>query len=271
MTYIYEVLAKHHPALERDLALARITDEPAQYVKKTVIVSFLVAFALSLLLTPFLLLFAAELYWLAPFFGAMFVLLYFVFIASPRQSYKKAEELIDQELISAVRFLILETKIEPSLYFALVNTSRNFPVVGIYLDEVLKRVELGTTLEQALFYEAETIPSENLRNIFWQMTNSIQSGANVTVSLQRQLEEIIEGQKIKINNYGKELSALTLFYMFISIIIPTVGFAIVLAVLSVVGILLELPQLIGLWLFITIVQYFFLQIVLKKRPSVEAH
>jgi pilus assembly protein TadC len=271
MAYIFDVIAQKHVFLERDLALARIDQEPREYVKKTVKVALFLAFALTIMLTPFILLFQGELYWLAPFFGAVFILCYFVFIASPRQSYKKAEELIDQELISAIRFLILETKIEPSLYFALVNTSRNFPVVGIYLDEVLKKVELGMTLEQALFEEAETIPSENLRNIFWQMTNSIQSGANVTKSLNRQLEEIIEGQKIKINNYGKELSALTLFYMFISIIIPTVGFAIVLAVLSVAGILLELPQLLGLWMFITLVQYFFLQIVLRKRPSVEAH
>jgi len=183
----------------------------------------------------------------------------------------KAEHLIETEIVSVVRFLILELKSEQSLYDGLKNASKNFPIVGIYLDEIVDKVKMGKTLEQALMEAVETCPSPHLRTLYWQLLNSLQTGADITTALRVQLGDIIESQKIMIEEYGRELNALSLFYMMLSIIIPTVGFTIVTAVLTFVGVPITIGMLIGVWALLTIIQYFFLMVAAKRRPAVEAY
>jgi hypothetical protein len=85
------------------------------------------------------------------------------------------------------------------------------------------------------------------------------------------LDDIVEEQKIKIEEYGRELNALSLFYMMVAIIIPTIGFTILLAVLTFVGLIISLPILLTTWMLLTLVQFFFLRFTANRRPSVEAH
>jgi flagellar protein FlaJ len=144
-------------------------------------------------------------------------------------------------------------------------------MVGIYLDEIVDKVKMGKTLEQAILEAVETCPSAHLRALYWQLLNSLQTGADITSALRVQLDDIVENQKILIEEYGRELNALSLFYMMLSIIIPTVGFTIVTAVLTFIGAPITLWMLIGIWAFLTVIQYFFLMITARRRPSVEAH
>ena len=207
----------------------------------------------------------------ALFFITFFVFTSYYFVNRPLFNTIKAQQHIESEIVSAVRFLKIELKSERSLYGALINTSENFPIIGIYLDEIIDAVKMGKTLEQALNEAVENCPSSYLRNLYWQLLNSLQTGADITESLQVQLEDIIEGQKIKIEEYGRELNALSLFYMMVSIIIPTVGFTIVTAALTFIGYDITLGTLITMWVVLSAVQYFFMMLAEHRRPAVEAY
>jgi len=197
--------------------------------------------------------------------------MFYYFINKPLFDILNAEKQIESEIVSAIRFLILELKSERSVYNALMNTSKNFVLIGIYFDEIINEIKLGNTMEKALNNAVELCPSSHLRSVYWQLLNSLQTGTDITVSLDVLLEDIVEEQKIKIEEYGRELNALSLFYMMISIILPTIGFTIVLAVLTFLGIIIGLPLLIFVWLMLAVVQYLFLRFTSKRRPSVEAH
>lgn len=196
---------------------------------------------------------------------------FFFFINKPNYDILRAEKQTESEIVSAIRFLILELRSEHSLYNAISNASKNFTIIGIYFDEVVNEVRLGKTMETALNDAVEGCPSFHLRSVYWQLLNSLQTGADITESLEVLLEDIVEEQKIKIEGYGRELNALSLFYMMIAIIIPTIGLTILLAVLTFLGITVSIWVLIALWLFLTLVQFLFLKFSTSRRPSVEAH
>lgn len=204
-------------------------------------------------------------------FLVFFSFLFFYFLNKPHYTFIQNEKIIETEIVSAIRFLILELKTQESLFEAIKQTSKNFAAVGIFLDEIVNNVSLGKTLEQSLQEVVEICPSTHLRNIFWQLLNSLQTGADITTSLKVQLDDIIEAQKIRVEEYGRELNAFSLFYMMVAIIIPTIGFTILSAVLTFVGIPISLTLLILLWIFLSIIQYFFITMITKRRPAVEAY
>lgn len=197
--------------------------------------------------------------------------MFFVFINKPAYDVLKAEKYIDSEIVSAIRFLILEIRSERSLYNAIEHTGKNFVLIGIYFDEIVNEVKLGKTMELALSEAVELCPSSHLRSVYWQLLNSLQTGTDITTSLDVLLEDIVDEQKIKIEEYGRELNALSLFYMMVSIIIPTIGLTILLAVLTFLGVNVNLILLLVLWVFLSLIQYMFLRFSSSRRPSVEAH
>lgn len=200
-----------------------------------------------------------------------FFFMFYVLMNKPQYSLFKTEKYIEGEIVSMIRFLVLEIKTERSIYRALINTSENFVITGIYFDEIIDRVKLGKTLEQAINEAVELCPSSHLRNVYWQLLNSLQTGSDITISLSVLLDDIVEEQKIRIEEYGRELNALSLFYMMVAIIVPTVGFTIVSAILTFVGFPIPLGLLITLWVVLTLVQYFFLMMSSSRRPAVEAY
>ncbi|MFP4524628.1 MAG: type II secretion system F family protein [Candidatus Woesearchaeota archaeon] len=199
------------------------------------------------------------------------IIVFTFFIHHPRLNAVRAGREVETEIVSAVRFLILELKSERSLYHALASTSKNFALIGIYLDEIIAKVEMGKTLEEALHEAVEMTPSDHLRNVYWQLLNSLQTGADITSSLRVLLDDVVEEQKIRIQEYGRELNAISLFYMMTAIIIPTVGFTIITALLTFAGISFGLGVLITVWLLLAAIQYGFLMLSSNRRPAVEAY
>ena len=268
---LFDYYAKRMPSLGMHLKVARIEDTPQSYLRKSTIASLVGALSVALVLLIASL--GAGLHWVvAPIaFIALFPFLLYTFINKPHFNTLNARKKVESEIVSCIRFLILELKSERSLYNAIANAADNFPLIGIYLDEIIDKVKMGKTLEQSLQEAVETSPSDNLRNLYWQLLNSLQTGSDITESLKVQLEDVIEAQKIRIEEYGRELNALSLFYMMISIIIPTVGFTIVTAVLTFIGYPIKIGLLIALWLLLSIIQYFFLMMAAHRRPDVEAY
>ncbi len=267
----FENTTRRLPSLDHLLRVARIETPAADYVQKTTlsatiftgIVAFFVfimgyVFNYPLGITPIIALL---------FFGFMI----YYNLNKPHFNIIKAEKYVEREIVSAIRFLILELKSERSLYGALQNVAKNFSLVGIYFDEIIDAVKFGMTLEQALTEAVEDCPSSHLRNLYWQLLNSLQTGADITDSLSVELDNIVEAQKIRVEEYGRELNALSLFYMMISIIIPTVGFTIISAVLTFIGFPITMGLLIGIWVMLTFIQYFFVIIASNRRPAVEAY
>ena len=267
----FENLAEKFPSLKVNLRLARYNVDAAEYVKKAFISSLFIGGFFLLFFLGFLSAFGSPV-WIS------FVLLlisgvftFFFFINKPAHDVLKAKKATESEIVSAIRFLILELRSEHSLYNAISVTSDNFTLIGIYFDEIVNDVKLGRTMEAALNNAVELCPSIHLRSVYWQLLNSLQTGADITESLTVLLGDIVDEQKIKVEEYGRELNALSLFYMMVAIIIPTIGLTILFAVLTFLGFTISIWVLLVLWIFLSLIQYIFLKFSSNRRPSVEAH
>jgi Flp pilus assembly protein TadB len=176
----------------------------------------------------------------------------------------------EAEISSAIRVIILDMKANASMFDALRNVASNFNEIGVYLDDVINKVRLGSSLETALSEAVELVPSESFRVLMWQLINYLQTGTDVIPNLRTLVDEIVENQKIEFKKYGKRLNVLSLMYMIIAIILPTIGFTLVAAGLIFIGFKFNVGIIIGFWVMFTVLQVMFLAIGGGNRPVVES-
>jgi len=151
----------------------------------------------------------------------------------------------------------------------MVNASKNFEVIGKYFREITDKVDLGTSIEDALNEAVEFIPSNDFRKILWQMINSIRTGSDISKSLYSAMEQITKDQVNEVNKYGKKLNPLAMFYMIIAVILPTLGVTMLIILSSFIQFELSLTILIALACFLGFVQFMFISVVKLSRPPIE--
>jgi flagellar protein FlaJ len=195
------------------------------------------------------------------------------FLKYPEVKGIRSKKNIDAEIISAIRFLVLDLKANAPIYDAVQNLSKNFGEIGKYLNDIIIKVQLGSSLEAALSEEVEIVPSEEFRVLLWQLISHLQTGADISKSLETIVMEISEKQRILFKKYGKKLNVLSLFYMIIAIILPTIGFTMISAALIFIGVPIDedfIYIILGFWVLFSVLQLMFLAMSSGNRPVVES-
>ncbi len=243
--------------------------KPEDFIKKTLMSAFYMTtglvVALFFLLAKFNLL-KGVLLLVVPL---IFIVMFFYMIRLPDMRISKKEKEISKEIVFAGRFLIIELESGVPLYNAMLNVSKNFDVAGKYFKEITDKVDLGTSMEDALNEAVEYIPSDDFRRILWQMINSIRTGSDVAKSLYSVIEQITKEQIIQVNKYGKKLNPLAMFYLIIAVILPSLGITMLIIMSSFIKFELSLTILIALAGFLGFVQFMFIALVKFSRPAIE--
>lgn len=266
---IFERIARSFPKLKSSLRKAGMEDKPNVFVKKTVITALYMTFGLVIFL---FLVFARQ----APlvkviFLSApvLFIFMFFYMLKFPEAKISKKEKEISKEIVFAGRYLIIELESGIPLYNALVNLSRNYPIIGKYFKEIIDKVNLGTSMEDALNESIELSPSDNFRRILWQILNSLRTGSDISTSLNSVLEQIVKEQKIEVSKYGRKLNPLAMFYMIISVILPSLGITMLIILSSFIEFELNLTMLIFISFMLGFMQFMFLSIIKFSRPPID--
>ncbi len=199
-----------------------------------------------------------------------FYIFFSFFLKTPDIKIIRSRKNIDAEIISAIRFLVLDLKANASIFASLENIAANFDEIGRYLKDIIVKVQLGSPLVKALDEAVELVPSESFRVFLWQLINHIQTGTDITHSLEVIADEIVENQKIEFKKYGKKLNVISLMYMIIAIILPTIGFTIISAGLLFLGVPLSAGLVVGFWIIFSVLQLLFLVMSGGNRPVVES-
>jgi Flp pilus assembly protein TadB len=203
-------------------------------------------------------------------FPVGFFALFKFLLRTPQIKIIKSRRKIDAEVISAVRFLVLDLRANAPLFDAMNNLTENFEEIGIYLKDVINEVRLGSSLEKSLNKLVESVPSEDFRALIWQLLNHLESGVDITDALTKLVDEIAETQKIEFKKYGKKLNVVSLLYMIIAIILPTIGFTIIAAILIFIGFEMTLWTILLFWMLFSMMQGMFLVISGGNRPITES-
>lgn len=257
------------PGLSDKLKQAGMVEEPDEFAKNTLASSFYLTtgaiFFVAALLskTSFKLAFLA---FVAPF---IFILIFLYLSKLPEVKIFRRKKQINKDIIFAGRFLIVELESGINLFQAMKNVSKSYKDIGIYFKEITDKVELGTTVEDALNEAIEYIPSDDFRRLLWQMINSLKTGADVAKSLKGVITQITREQNIEMRKYGRKLNPLAMFYMITTVIVPSLGVTMLIVLTSFISIKITLASLLVGVLLLAFVQFMFVSIIKASRPAVE--
>ncbi len=266
----FKYVASTKPELKSDLRQAEISSTPEEFVKRSFISALMISFVLCVLFAGgFLNAMGGPVYMAIVAFPIALFLSFYYFLNTPVILKVKREKEINKEIVFATRFLIIETESGVPLYNCFINISKTYPVIGKYFRAIIESVNMGTSLEDAINEIIEVCPSKNLQKVFWQILNTINTGADVTKPLNSVMEQIIKEQKIEVEEYGRKLNPMAMFYMMVAVIAPSLGTTMLIIFSTFTGFEIGLVVLLTIASMVGFMQFMFFAMIKSSRPAVE--
>jgi len=264
---LFKRIAGKIAGLSMKLQQAGMPDTDVEFVKKTFFSAFYmttgIVVALTVLLTKVNVGVAVALL----IFPVLFMMMFMYFLKFPDVRIMRIQREIDKEIVYAGRFLVIELESGIPVYDAFKHVSANYPVIGKYFQNICEDIDLGTTIDDALNKAVELTPSQNFRRVLWQIINSMTTGADVATSLNTVIDQIVREQRITLNEYGRRLNPLAMFYMIIAVILPSIGITMFVILVSFLSIKLTLTTLLMIAGMMGFVQFLFYTVVKSSRPA----
>ncbi|MEM4267377.1 MAG: type II secretion system F family protein [Candidatus Woesearchaeota archaeon] len=259
------------PNLSEQLRKAHMKESPEVYIKK----SFLSAFMFSLLLLIFFFMIfkvfkISQMLSLA-LFPLTLIIFFMLFIKAPIVKIKRRMRELDKEVLFAGRFLLVKIHSGKPLLNALIEASRGYGIASAYFKEIVDDINMGTPIEEALENAIRYSPSDKFRKIIFHISNAIKIGVDVSGSLSAAIDEIAKEQLIEIQKYGRKLNSLSMFYMLLAVVMPSLGVAMLLVIGTLIGAFTSSTLwslLIFVLIFLLIIQLLFLTLFKSIRLTV---
>ena len=266
----FKSIALRFPLLKRQLIQAQMNYTPAGFVRYAL--SGAVYITAVLLLVSWMLLRSTGfsmllLILLAP---ALYAAMFFYMMQFPLVKARQRAKKIEQELVFAGRHMLIELQAGVPLFDAMLGISRDYGPVSEEFNKIVEKVTLGVPLGAALHEVAENNPSPFFNRLVLQLANSISSGADVALTLESSLDQISKEQILDLKAYGQKLNPLVMFFMIFGIIMPSLGVAFMIMLVSFLGssgISFGPAALFGILACIGIIQFIFLSVVESSRPK----
>lgn len=201
--------------------------------------------------------------------AVIFVLFLVVLLFYPSILAGKKSELIEKDLVFALKHMLLEISAGASLYDALAGVSRvGYGLVSSEFSRVVRMVDAGLPVDEALEELALKTTSDHMKNSVWQIINALKAGSNIESTLREIIRDLIMAQRSKIRNYAQELNILSLIYMMFAVVVPTIA----VTILIILGPFLGLRPGISLFYVVVPLSFFIqiaiLELIKSRRPVV---
>jgi pilus assembly protein TadC len=190
-------------------------------------------------------------------------------IKIPDAKIIKIGKAIDKDILFAGKFMIIELKSGISLYQVLNNIAENYEGIGKHFKRIVQDIDLGTETLVAINNAILRTPSDNLRKVLWQLSNSIKTGIDVSTSLDTVLTQISKNQMIEVEKYGKKLNPIATFYLMLAVIIPSLGMVMGVVMASFLNFTINIWGFTVIAVSLSMFQLMFYGIIKVNRPSVE--
>lgn len=200
------------------------------------------------------------------------IVMFFVVIAYlaayPRLIVKKHVNDIERNIINALKHMLIQIKSGIPLFDSLAYLSEGeYGALSDELKILVKDVNAGTSIEDALDSLAVRNPSQSLRRFVWQMSNAMKAGSNIGTTLKEIVDNASKEQLVAIRRYGSQLNPLTLVYMMIAVIIPALGVTLLIVMSSFSKIPITETTFIVILLAVAFLQFMYMGIIKSRRPN----
>ena len=259
---------KGRTILRKKLGIAGINKTPKQYIAQCRRSAFLIGILMAVLS-----LFIVEKNDMPIIFilltGFLFFLLaYGTLLKSVDAKINKRAKEIDKDVLFAGRFLLIKINSGRPLINSLIEASQSYGVANTYFKEIVRNIELGTPLEEALEKSTDNCPSKKMRRILFQINNALRIGIDVSQNLEAVINEIANEQLVEIQRYGKKLNGITLFYMLLAIVVPSLGMTMFIVVAGLVSLHITAATFGVFAFFQLLIELLFLSLFKSIRPHV---
>ncbi|HQT44622.1 MAG TPA: type II secretion system F family protein, partial [Candidatus Micrarchaeota archaeon] len=232
---VLHLAAAYFPNLKKDIKQADMDVTPPEFIKKSLVSALMLSLTIILLLAVFFKFYGISFLWLIPAAPLLYIIMFFYAMMLPRVKAIQRARKIDQELVFAGRHLLIEIKAGIPLFDSMVGVSREYGEVSKEFNKIVEKTTLGVPASLAMREVADSNPSAYFNRVILQIVNSLSSGSDLGTSLESVLDQISKEQVVQLKEYGQKLNPLVMFFMIFGIIMPSLGVAFLIILLSFVG------------------------------------
>jgi len=209
------------------------------------------------------------------FYGlfASFIFSFFIFFVQinyPRvYSFRKTRD-IEKNLIPSLQDMLVQLESGVPIFQILANiASSDYGFVSYEFRKAVKEINSGVPQIEALEDLIKGTSSTYFKRVLWQISNGMRSGSDMSVVIKDSIDSLNKEQAIQIQTYGSKLNPLVMFYMLITVIIPSLGITFLTILSSMLGLSGSLVKLmfIAIFIFVLLIQIMFLGMIKTRRPS----
>ena len=199
--------------------------------------------------------------------GSLAIGMYFYGVNYPRLVANRRIRELEKPLMNAFRHVLIKIRSGVPLFNALASLSEGYGEVSKEMSIAVFRANAGVPLTQALDEVAAKNPSIYFRRALWQISNTLKVGADLNQTLTSIVESFSESQIISATKYGRQLNMISMLYMILTVIFPTLGVTFLVILSSFIGIMIDWFILTLIFVFGIVIQVFFLTLIKNKQPS----
>ncbi|MCL5101252.1 MAG: type II secretion system F family protein [Candidatus Parvarchaeota archaeon] len=195
-----------------------------------------------------------------------FYLIYF--INYPKLQAQKRKARIDEKVVFAIREMMIKVGSGVPIFNAMLDVSNgDYGLVSDEFKIAVEEIQSGLSQEEALNRLSRRVPSQSLRRAIDIIVNAIKSGSDIHGTLSLINDMLIKKQQSDMRTYAAELTPMSLAYMLISVVLPSLGMSVFIilgsiAHFNVLYIIYIIPP------FLLIFQVFFMGMVGSRRPAI---
>jgi archaeal flagellar protein FlaJ len=154
----------------------------------------------------------------------------------PKIAAAQLAALVDQELLFALRTLLIQLSSGISLFEAMHSiTKGDYGQVSHEFEQVVRDINTGHSESSALEKLAFRTKSEILKKSVWQIITTMKSGGSIVTALNAEVDSLNAQQVEVIKNYSAELNLWTLIYLIIAAAMPSLGITFLVIASSIGG------------------------------------
>lgn len=263
-------LSKLMPGMRVDILQAGFEITPKEYASVTLVVA-----ALNSLLLLSIMLLVGELANTntLPIAAAVCIVVgaasFFSMLMYPKVISGKRIRALDENLIPALRQMLIELKSGVTLFQAMTSVDEGYGAVSVEFKRISDRINVGISETDALNEAGKRNPNPRFRRVLWQISNAITAGSDVVTELEATIDDLTRERMEDIHRYGQELNPWTMAYMMLTGVIPSLGLSIMTVILSFLNV--SIPPFVfpGILVLIILFQLFFMNFVKSRRPMVD--
>ncbi|MGI6589831.1 MAG: type II secretion system F family protein [Candidatus Iainarchaeum sp.] len=261
-------------SLKYDLQKAEINIDPERYCLASLISAFIYAIMFIFVGLAFGTIITREIgpttigIMIVTSMGSFIVMLIF-HLLYPKIASHQIAGLIDQDLLFALRAMLIQLSSGQSLFESIKNISKsNYGQVSKEFATVVRDVNSGMSETAALEKLAFRTKSEVLKKTAWQMITTLRSGGSIVNALNSQVEALVAQQVDAIKAYSAELNLWTLVYLIVAAAVPSLGITFLVIASSIGGSGIGPEAVILIVLLSMIVQITMIMLIRSKVPKV---